>query len=73
MNNHDGQLATGQIWKTRVAAIEILALGRRFIHYRITKESGLKWVSAQVSAVEPLWEYLKANGARLAPTSAVRN
>ncbi len=61
-----GHLAKGQVWRTGVAAIEILALGRRYIHYRVTKELGLRWVSAQVSAIEALENYLKNTGARLA-------
>jgi hypothetical protein len=33
-------LAKGQVWKTRAADIEIVALGKRLIHYRITKQLG---------------------------------
>ena len=31
-------LAKGQVWKTRAADIEIVALGKRLIHYRITRQ-----------------------------------
>ena len=62
----NGPLAKGQIWKTRVADIEILGLGQSFIHYKVTKQWGAKQVSAQVSGVEALENYLKANEARLA-------
>jgi hypothetical protein len=59
-------LATGQIWKTRAADIEILKLGKRLIHYRITKQLGQKRVSAQISGVDAMTNYLRANTARLA-------
>jgi len=58
-------LAKGQVWKTRAANIEILGLGRRLIHYRITKQLGRKQVSAQISGIEPMENYLKTNAARL--------
>ena len=59
-------LAKGQVWKTKAADIEIVALGRKFIHYRITRQFGRKRVSAQVSGIEPMANYLAANTARLA-------
>ena len=59
-------LAKGQVWKTRAADIEILALGRRLIHYKITKQLGQKEVSAQISGIEAMENYLKSNAARLA-------
>jgi hypothetical protein len=59
-------LAKGQIWKTRAADIEILALGRRLIHYKITRQLGQKEVSAQISGIEAMENYLKSNAARLA-------
>ncbi len=58
-------LAKGQVWKTRAAAIEIVALGKRLIHYRITKRLGMRGVSAQISAIEAMERYLKANEAEL--------
>jgi len=58
-------LATGQVWKTQAAAIEIVALGKRLIHYRITRQMGGKGVSAQISGVEAMENYLRANEARL--------
>jgi len=65
MINSKGCLASGQVWRTGVADIEILKLGKRLIHYRITKQLGHKRVSAQLSAVDALANYLKANQARL--------
>ena len=58
-------MAKGQIWKTRAANIEIVALGKELIHYRITKQFGRKHVSAQISGIEAMAHYLEANGARL--------
>lgn len=58
-------LAPGQVWKTRAAAIEILRLGKRFIHYKVTKLLGQRRVSAQVSCTQAMADYLRVNDARL--------
>ena len=58
-------LAKGQVWKTRAADIEIVALGKTLIHYRITRQFGRKRVSAQISGIEAMANYLAANAARL--------
>jgi len=58
-------LAKGQIWKTQAADIEIVALGKELIHYRITRQFGGKRVSAQISGIEAMANYLEANEARL--------
>jgi hypothetical protein len=58
-------LAKGQVWKTCAADIEIVGLGKRLIHYKITKQFGLKHVSAQISGIEAMANYLAANQARL--------
>lgn len=58
-------LAKGQIWKTAAAHIEIVALGKRAIQYRITKHLGLKRTSSQISGIEAMMNYLRANEARL--------
>jgi hypothetical protein len=58
-------LAKGQIWKTRAADIEILALGESFIHYKVTARLGQRQVSAQLSGIEAMENYLRTNQARL--------
>ena len=58
-------LAKGQVWKTRAADIEIVALGKELIHYKITKQFGRKHVSAQISGIEAMAKYLETNKARL--------
>ena len=58
-------LAKGQVWKTCAADIEIVALGKRLIHYKITKQFGRKRMSAQISGIEAMANYLAANAARL--------
>ena len=63
--NSNRLLAKGQIWKTRAADIEIVALGKRLIHYKITNQLGQKQVSAQLSAIAPMENYLKTNAASL--------
>lgn len=60
-----GRLAKGQVWKTKIAQIEIVDLGKRLIHYRITKHLGLKQVSAQISGIAAMENYLTTNAARL--------
>ena len=64
-NNNLGPLVKGQLWKTRAADIEIVALGKRLIHYKITRQFGRKKVSAQISGIEAMANYLAANAARL--------
>ena len=59
-------LAKGQVWKTPMADFEIMALGRDFIYYKVTKQLGAKRVGAQISGIEAMENYLKANKARLA-------
>jgi hypothetical protein len=63
--NNPGPLAKGQLWKTRAADIEIVALGKRLIHYRITRQFGRKTVSAQISGIGAMANYLAVNAARL--------
>jgi len=58
-------LAKGQVWNTGAADIEIMALGKDHIHYKVTRRLGLKGVSVQVSGIEAMAEYLRANEARL--------
>lgn len=58
-------LAKGQVWKTRVAAFEIMAVGRQMIHYKVTHGHKRKRVSAQLSGIEAMAKYLKNNEARL--------
>jgi len=58
-------LARGQVWKTRAADIEIVALGKRLIHYRITRQLGRKAMSTQISGIEAMENYLRTNAAQL--------
>jgi len=58
-------LAKGQLWKTGAADIEILGLGNTLIHYRVTRRVGSRQVSAQISEIEPMANYLQVNRARL--------
>ena len=58
-------LARGQVWKTRAADIEIVGLGKRLIHYKITKQFGPKYVSAQISGIEAMSNYLEIHQAQL--------
>ncbi len=59
-------VSEGQIWKTAAADIEIVGLGKRLIHYRVTKQFGPREVSAQISEIQAMENYLKTNRAELA-------
>ena len=58
-------LAKGQIWKTGAADIEIVALGKRCIHYKVAPQFGTKRFSAQISGIEAMINYLRTTGAEL--------
>ena len=58
-------LAKGQVWQTRAANIEIVGLGKRLIHYRITRQFGPKQVSAQLSGIDAMSTYLQIHQAQL--------
>ena len=58
-------LKKGQVWATHAASIEIVALGQRLIHYRIMNRIGQDKVSAQISGIKPMENYLKRHAARL--------
>jgi hypothetical protein len=62
-------LAKGQVWQTRAANIEIVGLGKRLIHYRITTQFGAKQVSAQLSGIEAMSDYLEHHQAELVKRS----
>jgi hypothetical protein len=72
MTISNSRLAKGQVWKTKAASIEIVTLGKRRIHYRVRHRLGLQGVSAQISGIEALENYLRLNQARLI-TDAARN
>ncbi len=63
-------LAKGQVWRTRAANIEIVALGKRLIHYKITRQFGSKHMSAQISGIAAMANYLRNNEARLVKGSS---
>jgi hypothetical protein len=64
------RLAKGQVWKTGVAHIEIMALNDRFIHYKVTRQLGRRHISAQVSGLQAMEKYLHTNSAQLVKGSA---
>ncbi len=65
-SKHKRPLRKGQVWKTRVADIQIIGMGKHVIHYKVTKQLGLRQVGSQVSGIEALANYLRANRAQLA-------
>jgi len=58
-------LAKGQVWKTPMADFEIMALGREFIYYKVTKQLGARRVGAQITGIAAMANYLQANKAQL--------
>ncbi len=59
-------LVKGQIWETKAANIEVLGVANGFVHYKVTTAVGGRRVSAQISGLEPMANYLMLNRARLA-------
>ena len=57
-------LASGQLWKTENAYIQIVDLGKRLIDYRMMRELG-QARRTQTSSIETMENYLKTNEARL--------
>ncbi|HLH54236.1 MAG TPA: hypothetical protein VKY92_11540 [Verrucomicrobiae bacterium] len=58
-------LADGQLWKLNHFYIQIVKLGRKWIHYRMLtdiKETGAR---IKTSGVDVLWGYLKSRRAQL--------
>ncbi len=58
-------LVKGQIWETKAANIEVLGVANGFVHYKVTTSLGGRRVSAQISGLEPMANYLLVNRARL--------
>jgi hypothetical protein len=61
----DRPLAKGQIWRLGAVDIEILGIGQGYLHYKVTSCLGRKRITAQVSRIEPMENYLDINDARL--------
>ena len=59
-------LAKGQVWQTKAANIEIVGVGKRLVHYRIIRQLRPRRLSAQISGIGPMENYLKTNKATLA-------
>ena len=57
-------LASGQLWKTETAYIQIVDLGKRLIDYRMMRELGQSR-RTQTSSIETMEKYLKTNEGRL--------
>lgn len=58
-------LAKGQLWQINDAYIQIVELGRRLIQYKMLRQQGQRAVRTQMTGIENLEAYLKANEARL--------
>ncbi len=62
-------LASGQLWKTDTAYIQIVELGKRLIDYRMMRELGQSR-RTQTSSIETMEHYLKAHEGRLVKGNA---
>lgn len=58
-------LAKGQLWKINDAYIQIVELGKRLIQYKMLRQQGQRAVRTQMTGIDELAAYLKANAARL--------
>ena len=58
-------LAKGQLWKINDAYIQIVELGKRLIQYKMLRQQGQRAVRTQMTGIEELETYLKANAAQL--------
>lgn len=59
------RLAQGQLWKLSHLYIQIVALGRRVIQYRMLSDLRESGARIKTSSVEVLWGYLQSRRARL--------
>jgi hypothetical protein len=60
-----GALATGQLWKLNHLYIQIVALGNRFIEYRMLSDQKESGARIKTSGADVMWEYLKSRRAQL--------
>ncbi len=63
-NDKRPPLAKGQIWKTKDFHVQIVDRGNLLVHYKMLKDLG-QTRRVQMSRVESMEDYLKANKARL--------
>jgi hypothetical protein len=63
-------LAKGQLWKTKDSHIRIVELGKMLVHYKMLKDPR-QMRSTQMSRVDNMLAYLKANRAQLVENTAV--
>ena len=57
-------LSKGQIWKTKDVHVRIVELGKMLVHYKLLRDLG-QTRRTQMSRIDRMEEYLKANNARL--------
>jgi hypothetical protein len=65
IRNSPQALAKGQLWKMDNVYIQIVALGKMLIHYKMMKQLGQMQVRTQMSTIDTMGIYLKSNRARL--------
>jgi hypothetical protein len=53
------------LWKINDAYIQIVELGKRLIQYKMLRQQGQRAVRTQMTGIDELATYLKANVARL--------
>ena len=64
------RLAKGQLWKLKHAYIQIVALGKRLLEYRMLSDPAETGVRVKLSSVDTMWGYLRTRHARLVRSEA---
>jgi hypothetical protein len=62
-------LAKGQVWRTEKGHIKIVELGKMLVHYKMLRVLH-QMRRTQMSRIDTMEGYLKANGAQLVENSA---
>ena len=65
-------LAIGQMWKLNAGQLQITGMGKLLASYKVFRAPGQKGVQTQMSGIENLKKYLRANKAGLM-TSTLAN
>lgn len=64
-------IAIGQTWKLNEGQLHITGMGKLLASYKVFREPGQKGVQTQMSGIESLQKYLRANKAGLLSSAPV--
>jgi len=57
--------AKGQLWKLNHLYIQVVDLGKKFIHYKMLNDLKETGARIKTSGVDVMWDYLRSRGAEL--------